>query len=182
LRELPFIGRERELADLAGALENASRGRGAVALVSGEAGIGKTRLADELAKAVLGGEGTIAWGRCWEAGGTPAYFPWTQALRALVALRGSRAVLSGAAGRAADLTPLLPELVETPRTPSTVADPVQARFRLFDAVASLLKALSVESPVVIALDDLHSADLSSLHLLHFVAKELRSMRVLVIGT
>jgi tetratricopeptide (TPR) repeat protein len=179
---LTFIGRERELADLAGALESAARGRGAVALVSGEAGIGKTRLADELAKTVLGSEANIAWGRCWEAGGTPAYFPWTQALRALVAGRGSEALVSEAAARAADLAPLLPELAPSPRASSDIADPVQARFRLFDAVASLLRTLSARNPIVIALDDLHSADLSTLHLLHFVAKELRSMRVLVIGT
>jgi tetratricopeptide (TPR) repeat protein len=181
LREIQFIGRESELADLAGALQGALQGRGAVALLAGEPGIGKTRLADELAKTALGREATSAWGRCWEAGGTPAYWPWTQILRELVATRGPP-TLERDAGDMVDLATLVPELAASQRGMPDIADPVQARFRLFDAVGRFLRALSVERPIVVVLDDLHSADLSSLHLLHFVARELRSMRVLVIGT
>ncbi len=181
LREIPFIGRRVELADLEQAFAGAARGRGFVALIAGEPGIGKTRLADELGRIALGQKASVAWGRCWEAGGTPAYWPWTQILRALSAERGAPAMERAIADRGADLAPLLPELVPA-RGAEVLAEPVQARFRLFDAYAGLLRNLSAAAPIVILLDDLHSADLSSLHLLHFLARELHSMRVLVIGS
>ena len=100
----------------------------------------------------------------------------------MVAARSASTVERETAGRLIDLEPLLPELLTAPRRPSSIADPVQARFRLFDAVTCLLRGLSTTAPIVIVLDDLHSADLSSLHLLHFVVRELRSMRIFVIGT
>jgi tetratricopeptide (TPR) repeat protein len=181
LREIPFIGRRVELADLAEAFEAATRGRGFVALISGEPGIGKTRLADELGRAALARGAGVAWGRSWEAGGTPAYWPWTQVLRALRADRGADAVERALADRMSDLAPLLPELLPA-QGATLLAEPVQARFRLFDAFAGLLRGLSAAAPIVILLDDLHSADLSSLHLLHFLARELHSMRVLVVGS
>ncbi len=188
MREATFIGRRGELADLASAAEAASQGRGTVALVAGEAGIGKTRLADELSRVARDGGATVAWGRCWEAGGTPAYWPWTQVLRALIAARGApRESVERAAGERApdlvvDLAPLVPELASGKRRAPSVADPMLARFRLFDGATMLLRTLSQTSPIVIVLDDLHSADLSTLHLLHFVARELRSMRILIVGT
>ncbi len=181
LREIPFIGRRVELADLEQALDAATRGRGFVALIAGEPGIGKTRLADELGSIALARAASVAWGRCWEAGGTPAYWPWTQILRALTAERGAPAIERAMGGRGSDLAPLLPELVPAEDAPA-LAEPVQARFRLFDAFVGVLRTLSADAPLVILLDDLHSADLSSLHLLHFLARELRSMRVLVVGS
>jgi tetratricopeptide (TPR) repeat protein len=182
LREVALKGRKTELTELANALRRAGEGRGIVALLSGDAGIGKTRLADELARSVQNGEARVAWGRSWETGGTPAYFPWIQVLRALVAARGLEAVKRDGDARVADLVPLVPELGSGSAGTPEVTDPVQARFRLFDAVACFLRASSTVKPIVVVLDDLHAADLSSLHLLAFLARQLRSMRVLVIGT
>jgi hypothetical protein len=160
-------------------LEAASKGRGSVGLVTGEPGIGKTRLVDELGRIAREQHARVVWGRCWEAGGTPAYWPFIQVLRALTLNGGAEALAKVDAGRREDLAPLFPELASARR--GATAEPAQARFRTFEAVTILFQALA-RTPVVVLLDDLHVADLSSLHLLHFLARELRSMRVLVLGT
>jgi predicted ATPase len=86
-----LLGRDAELSALLGALDDARAGRGRLFLLVGEAGIGKTRLADELA-ARAGEDVRVLWGRCWEAGGAPAYWPWIQALRPLVDERSPAAL------------------------------------------------------------------------------------------
>src|SRR5688500_12321031 len=87
-----LIGRERELGELQLALAAAREGRGRVYLIAGEPGIGKTRLAEAVADQGAA-EGMLpAWGRAWESAGAPAYWPWTQLLRALVGTR-DRAML-----------------------------------------------------------------------------------------
>src|ERR1700736_4655419 len=85
-----FVGRERELAELRAALDAANAGRGRLFLLSGEPGIGKTRLAEELALEATSRGMRAVWGRCWEGGGAPAYWPWVQILRSLI-LDSSRA-------------------------------------------------------------------------------------------
>ena len=79
-----FVGRVGELEDLEVALEGALMGRGSVCLIRGEPGIGKSRLADELAERARRIDAQVLWGRCWEAGGAPAYWPWVQSLREYV--------------------------------------------------------------------------------------------------
>src|SRR4051812_43127868 len=76
----PIVGRRAELETLAAALADARGGRGGIVLLVGEPGIGKSRLLEELAR-IAGAD--VVWGRAWEAGGAPAYWPWTQVLRAL---------------------------------------------------------------------------------------------------
>ncbi len=71
-----LVGRERELAELRSALDEADRGRGGVWLVSGEAGIGKTRLLQAIAEAAEPTDTQVLWGRCWEGGDAPSYWPW----------------------------------------------------------------------------------------------------------
>src|SRR6187399_816610 len=78
-----FVGRERELQMLDESLDDAISALGKLALVSGEPGIGKTRLAEELTQRAERRGFGVAWGRSWEGEGTPAYFPWRQALRRL---------------------------------------------------------------------------------------------------
>ena len=82
-----FVGRARELAALDDALSDALGGRGRVLLIGGEPGIGKSRLIEELAARARGREAQVLVGRCWEAGGAPAYWPWVQALRGYSARR-----------------------------------------------------------------------------------------------
>lgn len=174
----PFVGRDAELQTLRAALDAAQAGCARCVRVTGPPGIGKTRLVEELVAALPADR--VLWGRCHDAAVVPAYWPWRQALRAHVARQAPEAL-----GReAADLTPLLPELRERlPEVPDPPAiDPEQARVRLFDAVAGLLRRGSTDEALVVVLDDLHWADSETLLLLAFVAEELRDSRLLLLGT
>src|SRR5262245_2409662 len=73
-----FLGREQELSELSTALPDVSAGRGSLFLLVGEPGIGKTRLASEACERAAAAGFAVHWGRCWESGGAPAYWPWTQ--------------------------------------------------------------------------------------------------------
>jgi len=177
-----FVGRERELAELAGALEDALRGRGRLVLLAGEPGIGKSRLADELMGQARARGARVLVGRCWEAGGAPAYWPWVQSLRAYVREREPEALRAQLGAGAADLAQLLPELRELlPQLPEPpAAESEGARFRLFEAASSLLRSAAQVRPLVLVLDDLHAADEPSLLLLRFVAREMADIRLLVV--
>ena len=130
------------------ALDETRAGRGLVFfLLSGEPGIGKTRLMQELTREAGERGWQVAAGRCWEEGGAPAYWPWIQAVRAL---GGDFERLAAGARRS--------------------VDPQTARFRLFDAAAAFLVERAGAQPLVVVLDDLHAADAASLVLLRFVSE------------
>ncbi len=177
-----FVGRERELAELHEALDEALGGRGALVLVSGEPGIGKSRLADELIRQARARGAQILVGRCWEAGGAPAYWPWVQALRPLVEHAQAEQLRRELGTRAAELAQLLPELRELipdlPEPPALESD--VGRFRLFDAVAGFLGSASQRRALVLVLDDLHAADEPSLLMLRFLAAEVARSRLLLV--
>jgi DNA-binding SARP family transcriptional activator len=179
----PFVGREGELADLLQGLDDALAGHGRLYLLVGEPGIGKSRLGEELMRTARARGFQVLVGRCWEAGGAPAYWPWVQALRSYVrdADAGTlRAQLGGGAVHLAQIVPelheRLPDLPEPPRL-----DAGAARFRLFDAAAEFFKNAAAARPLLLALDDLHAADTPSLLLLQFLTRELGESRLLVLG-
>lgn len=181
---LPFVGRDRELADLIAALDAATGGRGGIHLVSGEAGIGKTRLVHELAGIAAARGACVLNGRCYEGDGAPAYAPWMSALGAF-ARTASAADLGAVLGdNAADVAALVPEIRERIAEPPPLPqmDPERARFRLFDGVARVLRRAAQRAPVLLVLDDLHWADHSSLLLLQFLGREIADSRVLAVGT
>src|SRR5258707_2040157 len=175
-----FIGRTRELSELRGALEQSLAGRGSCFLISGEPGIGKTRLADELAADAASRGARVAWGRCWEGGGAPAYWPWVEIVRALVLEPGRARPQQTAVPP--EIGQLIPELAAETTQQRSSTDPEQGRFRLFDAVATLVKQVARSAPVVLILDALHEADRGSLELLKFVAGGLTDSRVVIVGT
>ncbi len=163
----PLVGRETELRRLAAAFEGARAGVGRLVRIVGEPGIGKTRLADELAEIATGAGARVVWGRCWEAGGAPAFWPWTQITRAL-GVGDSPAELDGAPTAVA--------------AASSAAEAEEARFRVFDAVARTLARESATAPLVVVVDDAHAADVPSLMLLRFVANGLRPSKLLIVLT
>ena len=179
-----FVGREPELAELSAGLDDAFAGHGRLFLVQGEPGIGKSRLADELATRAAARGAIVLVGRCWEAGGAPAYWPWTQSFRTYVRGTEPGAVRRQVGGGAAEVAQIVPELRELfPGLPD--ADPTEseaARFRLFDSTASFLRAAASDRPLVLVLDDLHAADEPSLLLLRYVASVLGGSRILIVGT
>jgi len=178
-----FVGRERELGELVAALERAHAGTGSIFLVTGEPGIGKSRLAEELARQARTRGARVLVGRCWEAGGAPAYWPWVEALRAHARNVDREALKTDLGPDALRLAQIVPELRELiPDLPLVEAeDSDSARFRLFDAVRSFLRNASRRAPIVLVLDDLHAADEPSLLLLRFVARDLVDARVLVLA-
>jgi DNA-binding SARP family transcriptional activator len=178
-----FVGRERELAELVAGLDEAFAGRGRLFLLVGEPGIGKSRLAEELIAHARARGARVLVGRCWEAGGAPVYWPWVQSLRAYVRDSETAALRAQLGPRAADLAQIVPELRQRfPDLPKPVSPESEgARFRLFDATAEFLRSASESQPIVLALDDLHAADAPSLLLLRFLARELESARILLVG-
>jgi DNA-binding SARP family transcriptional activator/tetratricopeptide (TPR) repeat protein len=180
-RGAAFVGRERELGDLMAALDDALGGSGRLALVAGEPGIGKSRLAEELGNHARQRGARVCVGRCWEAGGAPAYWPWVQALRAYIRESDPNALRSQLGHQGAELATILPELRDLiPDLPeSAPSDSEGGRFRLLESAASFLR--NADEPLVVGLDDLHAADAPSLLLLRFVAGQLGGAPVLVVG-
>jgi hypothetical protein len=181
MRLRPLIGRDGELAQLGKAVEAAAYGRGGVSFVCGEPGIGKSRLLEELAESVLDRGILTVWGRCWESGGAPAFWPWMCALRAM--LRGVEpAMLRTSLGhRATTLAHLLPELrAQIPELPPPQAEGGQ--FELLDAICGALCDLSHRKPVLVLLEDLHMADASSLSVFDALGSQLKNSSVCVVAT
>jgi DNA-binding CsgD family transcriptional regulator len=179
----PFVGREVELAVLVADLDAAVAGRGGVVLLGGEPGIGKTRLAEELAAQATVRSALVLWGRCWEGEGAPAFWPWIQVVRAYVTGGEPAALRQDMGAGAADIAQLVPSvherLPDLPTPPPT--EPDAARFRLFDSLSGFLRAAAARRPLLLVLDDLHWADAPSLALLRFVGRELEDASLLVVG-
>jgi DNA-binding SARP family transcriptional activator/tetratricopeptide (TPR) repeat protein len=177
-----LVGRGEQVDQLRSGLDAAFHGHGVVFMIGGEAGIGKTRLADELARDARYRGARVVWGRCWEAGGAPAYWPWVQVLRSLLHGRDNVDLRSFRGAGASSLLALIPELRESsPQPASPTPESEGARFQLFDAVAWLLRESADPQPVLVVLDDLHAADTPSLLLLQFLAGQLEGARLLLVG-
>ncbi len=180
------MGRGRELTELRNGLKGAIGGRGGLFMVAGDPGVGKTALADEIGAEAVAAGALVLWGRAWEGGGAPAYWPWLRIVRRLVTERDVAAVVDAlgpeATGR---LNQLLPGLVANGASGPADPDPGEsdaARFQVFDAVTTLLRSAAADGPLVLILDDLHCVDHPSLLLLGFLAMHLRESPILVIGT
>src|SRR6516165_2338224 len=184
LRAAPaLVGRDGELGELLAGLDDAACGAGRLFLLAGDPGIGKSRLAGEAAARARDRGFKVAWGRCWEAGGAPAYWPWVQALRALVRGVGREEVVLQLGAGAPFVAQIVAEVAEM--LPAVGPPPPMgaeaARFRLFDAVAAFMRNAGAGQPLMVVLDDLHAADAPSILLLRFAARELGDARVLVLG-
>lgn len=180
----PFVGREPERLALARHLDAVRDGGGRVVLIAGYAGIGKTRLA-EVALADLPTH-RVLWGRCPDLDGTPAFWPWSQALRQHVdaaPIQKLRKLLRRGGPSIARLVPSATERVpELRRRAPDGPELESARFRLFEGVRDFLHGMVDTEPHAIVLDDLHWADVESLLLLRFLGPELRGAKLLVVGT
>jgi class 3 adenylate cyclase/tRNA A-37 threonylcarbamoyl transferase component Bud32 len=179
-----FVGRQRELGEMRGMLEDALGGHGRLLLLTGDPGIGKTRTAEQLATYARVRGARVHWGRCHETEGAPAYWPWSEALRGYVREADPVGLRWQLGNRAADVAQVVPELTERlgDLGEPPPLDPEQARFRLFDSLAGFLAGVSTSRPLVLVLDDLHWADESSLLLLRFVSRRLADTGLLLIGT
>jgi DNA-binding CsgD family transcriptional regulator/tetratricopeptide (TPR) repeat protein len=186
LARVPFVGRDEELAGLAERLAGARQGAGGIVLIAGEPGIGKTRLVSELAERARATGWRVLTGRAYQAEGLPPFLPFVEALRGHIEVTPPETLRGQLGMGAADVALLVPELGATfPELVLTARQAGEAeRFRLFESVTDFLLASARTPPpgLLLILDDLHWADVSSLNLLLHLSRRLASQPVLILGT
>lgn len=179
-----FVGRAAEMDALRGDVVQTLAGRGCLVLVGGEPGIGKTSIAQEVATYARLASVQVLWGRCDDTGGAPPYWPWVQMIRSYIHDSSAANVETVMGSGAADIAQVVPEVARD-SSPSSARPPIapdQARFRLFDSIATFLRHAGKQQPLLLLIDDLHAADMPSLLLLQFVARQLGDMRVMAVAT
>ncbi len=179
----PFAGRTDAYDTILGAWKETVEGVRRAVLVSGEPGIGKTRLVSELVRYAHEHGATILWGRCDEELSVP-FEPFAEALRHYVACIPSDRVKAELGTLGGELTRILPDL--SARVSGLAApvqtDPETERHRLFEAVSDFLSEMSRADPVILVLDDIHWADKPSLLMLRHILRSGAPMRLFVLGT
>jgi DNA-binding SARP family transcriptional activator len=181
--QTPLIGRRTERAVLLSALEGAIHGMGGLVLVEGAAGVGKTRLLQELARdAEWRGIQTL-WGHSQEMLSSAPFAPWLDALRSTLSpLRVEQWSQLVAPVWLQVLRPLLPELAAVAPEPATPLEPGRERERMIDALTQLLAAWVEVNPMVLILEDLHWADEESLALLVAIHRRLQTHSIVIVGS
>jgi len=171
-----MVGRDGELSRLLTLLDDAEAGRSVAALVSGDAGVGKSRLVREVAQLAAGRGFTVLSGQCAELGDSVPYLPLADALRGAAQSTGVRDALSSRPA----LSRLLPDSGDG--RPADEDRSGLARQQMFGAVLGLLTELAAAAPVLLVLEDLHWADASTRDLVTFLSRVLHRERVALIGT
>jgi DNA-binding CsgD family transcriptional regulator len=181
---IPLVARDRELDRLRAALAKAGEGTAGAVLLAGDAGVGKTRLVEELAASA--DDTLVLMGRCLDAGETGLpYLPFAEALSALkndVANRPALAMLLPQLALPAEREPGTEGMIAPSLIPGRRPEQDVGQLQLFDAVLGLLGDLSERQRVLLVVEDLHWADASTRYLLSFLLSRLRSQRLLVVGT
>ncbi|MEJ7810356.1 MAG: AAA family ATPase [Gemmatimonadaceae bacterium] len=184
LLTLPLVGRSVELAMLRGAVDGAATGHGTTVFLCGEAGVGKTRLAEATAELASSLGWTVATGRAYPVETGVPYAPFSDALLPILRKLDPAAIALLTRGGAADLAYLFPALA-TPGDPGRGGgrdSPSEFKSRLLYNFSQFLGRLAAKQPLLLVLENLHWADASSLELLHFVARQIAHERVVVLCT
>jgi tetratricopeptide (TPR) repeat protein len=183
--DAPVVGRLDEQLNLRASLEDAIAGRGCAVLLVGEAGIGKTTLAQQLSVEAERQGVPVAWASGGVFGeAPPPYWHWVQIVRALAVREGAPELFAGLGAAAPWLGAIAPEITASlpaATGSSTRARDSEGRFQVYDALAQLVIAAARPSGLMIVLDDLHLADEATLLALSFTIALIRSSRVLVIA-
>ena len=181
-----FVGRKSELKTLKQRLEDTLSGKSGLVTLVGESGIGKTRMAGELATYATLRGATVLWGRCYRHESSTPYAPWVRAIRSYMQKADSESLLTEMGQHAWDISEIVPEIrglvsseIEPPAGPETLEE---ARDPMVKSVTAFTKGMSLSRPLVVILDDVHLAARPSLALLHYMASSLPTERILLIAT
>ena len=180
-----MVGRERELASLLRVLDDAASRRGGLVLISGEPGVGKTRMADEVAAAADVKRLAILVGHCSEHDEAVAYLPFVEILENFIERTPDPNSLRTALGdQGTELARLIPKLKSIlPELPPPLdLPPAQARRLLFNCFFDFVARIASERPTLMILEDLHWADDSTSSLLDHLTQRLSDLPLMVIGT
>ncbi len=189
LERTPFVGREAERTELRRLLDQAAKGQGALAMIGGEPGVGKTRIAEELMTEARQRGMTALIGHCYEMEGAPPYIPYVEILEAAARMFPPETLRNTLGDSAPEVAKLMPELrrifPDIPAPPEL--PPEQERRYLFNGMREFLTRAGQPQAgqpqgIVFVLDDLHWADDSALLLLQHIAQQLHEMPVLILGT
>jgi predicted ATPase len=179
-----FVGRQAELNQLKAAFEAAATGHGALMLLVGEPGIGKTALCDQLGRFVSASNGVALVGHCYEEGSfRRPYQPFVEAFRTYLQESDLDALRADLGPDALELARIVPSVSErTHVSPRPPGNPEDDRWRLLDAAMHLLRIAAEHHPLLLVLEDLHDADRGTLDLLLHVSRSLHRVPLLVVGT
>jgi class 3 adenylate cyclase len=176
-----LVRRDDQLATLEDALLEARRGHGGLVVLSGEAGIGKTRLADELSHQARRLGSAVLWGGCSEAELSLPYLPFVEAIGNYLAHEDIGELAARLGPTTGELSQLFPQFVAS-GAPAPSSDPGQAKLRLFEAIVGLLGIPAADRTLLLVIEDVHWADDSSRELLDHLARRLAGMRALAVVT
>ena len=179
---LALLGRERELAELEATWEAVCAGAGAAAVIRGEAGIGKTRLAGELRSKARASGGLTAASAALDLGGAAPLSLWAELTRELLPSLAAPPAEAAWPEDLAVLTAELPAHFARAGAPNAAMPPDLLRTRLFEAVVALLDAAARQAPVLLVLEDVHTADGPSLELAGYAARRVAGLRVMMLIT
>jgi tetratricopeptide (TPR) repeat protein len=179
-----FVGREPELKQLQSAFDGAMSGQGALMMVTGEPGIGKTALCEQLSTYVTLRGGRTLVGHCYEAGSLSLpYLAFVEALRSYVLSREVKDLREELGSGASDVARIISEIRERLKIKlRPQKDPEEERYRLLQAVTSFLSNAAAVQPMLVVLEDLHDADKGTLDMLTHVSRNLAGARLLIVGT
>jgi serine/threonine protein kinase/tetratricopeptide (TPR) repeat protein/ribosomal protein L40E len=179
-----FVGRESELKQLQSAFDGAISGQGALMMVTGEPGIGKTALCEQLSTYVTLRGGRTLVGHCYEAGSLSLpYLAFVEALRSYVLSRDPKDLKEELGSGAADVARIVSEIRERIKIKlRPQKDPEEERHRLMQAVTEFLGNAAKVQSMLIVLEDLHDADKGTLEMLTHVSRNLAGARLLLVGT
>jgi class 3 adenylate cyclase/DNA-binding SARP family transcriptional activator len=181
----PYVGRDPERSELVRLLDAALRGHGALVMIGGEPGVGKTRLTEEIGAEARRRGMRVRVGRCYEMEGAPPYVPFVEILEQAMAGAASPAAFRELLGEdAPEVAKLLPHLRRVyPDLPPPLDLPAeQERRYLFNSLRDFMARAASARPVFVVFDDLHWADDPTLLLLEHLAERLPEMPALVVGT
>lgn len=178
--DISLVGRDVELSGLDRAWSEAAAAHPGLIILTGEAGIGKTRLIDELATVAASSGGVVLRARCYETERSLFLQPVVEAIGGQVDRMAPRELREVVGERGGVLAGLVPEVGAVLGTvPAQRGDPDTERRRAYDAVTIFLRRLSLRHPVLLLIDDLHHSGLAVIELLHYVRRQLTDSRLLI---